>query len=582
MYRNTWVNLAVCKKCGSNLYQKDTHIVCVNCGEDHSTQHKWFIVTDGKLLDNPSIAGQVFSPSEQSIEKVAEFYIPAIQDAGIHMDNLRILEIGSGAGNIAYGFSKIAKPLIYMATDAYVQLLDNLRANLDDWGLKEPVGWVAGLNADLEIALRPQKFNVVIGHSVLHHILDYRAFIQRINRLLDAPGVLLFAEPLRDGWTYFLIIINFLLEQADILQLSETSRAILSYMRNNLDQRINRANDKEFLIELEDKHIFALDDLRDLAFQEGLDFYTQKIKTTALDSTILQLVALGISPIDLEKIRPFLKKIIPDVSRKDVEFAGFFTWLVFGKHKKKVFTDEQRIARKIYLDDLRESLSGTEQKLSQTEQKLSQTEQKLSQTEQKLSQTEQKLSQTEQKLLDLRTHASNAVKELCEMRESRVLMLVNRFRRTSLREVVNSVFQRFLDDSYEFQKMKGFLLQPSVNLQKVDFLGYRYEFNRCGLCGIWIAPLLDIPLARGVIGIELVSPKNKILVQQVTSVVDLKKDTPVQLVFEPIFDTQQGTWELRVFARDIEGPIRLLEWRKYSWAGLGKLRTRAFCAFDFV
>jgi len=272
MYSSSWSDLAVCKKCGADLFQKDANIVCVNCGEDHSSLQKWFVVTDGKLLDDPSIIGQISTPSELSIGPVKEFYLPAIQDAGIKLDDLRILEIGSGVGNIAYGFSKVAKPLVYLATDAYVQLLDVLRTNLDQFGLTESVGWVAGLNADLEIALQPKKFNVVIGHSVLHHVLDYKTLIKRLNGLLDTPGVMLFAEPLRDGWAYFLTIVKLILTQSDIFQISETSKTILAYMENNLSQRITRADDREFLSTLEDKHIFALDDLRGLASRKDWDF----------------------------------------------------------------------------------------------------------------------------------------------------------------------------------------------------------------------------------------------------------------------------------------------------------------------
>jgi hypothetical protein len=129
--------------------------------------------------------------------------------------------------------------------------------------------------------------------------------------------------------------------------------------------------------------------------------------------------------------------------------------------------------------------------------------------------------------------------------------------------------------------VKGFLLQPSANFQKNGYLGYRLELNRPGLCGIWIAPLLDIPLQQGVVGVELVSPENKIVVQQVISVSDLQVDMPGHFIFDSVFDTQQGAWEIRIFARDVEGPIRLVEWRKYALGGLGRLKTRAFFGFDF-
>jgi len=39
--------------------------------------------------------------------------------------------------------------------------------------------------------------------------------------------------------------------------------------------------------------------------------------------------------------------------------------------------------------------------------------------------------------------------------------------------------------------------------------------------------------------------------------------------------------EIRIFARAVEGPIRLVEWHKYAWGSLGRLKTRAFFGFDF-
>jgi hypothetical protein len=143
----------------------------------------------------------------------------------------------------------------------------------------------------------------------------------------------MFAEPLRDGWAYFLTIINLLLAQANVFRLSESCRRMLVTMKDNLSQRMARSEDQEFLATLEDKHIFALDDLYDIASREGLEFIHKKPERTALQSIILQFNASGIPSSDMEKIEPFLKEIIPDVSGKDVEFAGFFNWLAFRKLK---------------------------------------------------------------------------------------------------------------------------------------------------------------------------------------------------------------------------------------------------------
>jgi len=217
----------------------------------------------------------------------------------------------------------------------------------------------------------------------------------------------------------------------------------------------------------------------------------------------------------------------------------------------------------------------------QTEKQFDIYRQSLTGSKQILAQTEQEFINIKSDFTSLNARSLNVVNELDGMRESRISRLVGRFRRFDLLQSLNPIFQQFVDDSYIFQNVKGFLLQPSVSLQKVDFLSYRLEFNRPGLCSVCFAPLLDVPLQHGLMGIELVSPENKIIVQKTISINDLKGDTPGRFIFEPILDTQQGLWKIRIFARDIQGPLRLVEWRKYSWGGFGKLMTKAFLAFDF-
>jgi len=260
-----------------------------------------------------------------------------------------------------------------------------------------------------------------------------------------------------------------------------------------------------------------------------------------------------------------------------------------GVTEQKLETTQQKLGM------AEQKLGTTQQKLGVTEQKLETTQQKLGMAEQKLGTTQQKLGMAERESLDIKsrvvllqknldgikTRSLNAVKELDGMRESRISKLVGRFRRFDLLRMLNPAFQQFLDDSYLFQNLKGFLLQPSVNLQKVEYIAYYLEFNRPGLSSIRIAPLLDIPLQQGILGIEIVSPENKIILQQVVSVNDLGEDSPGHFIFTPIPGTRQGIWEIRMFARAVEGPIRLVEWRRYSLGGLGRLKTRAFFGFDF-
>lgn len=168
-----------------------------------------------------------------------------------------------------------------------------------------------------------------------------------------------------------------------------------------------------------------------------------------------------------------------------------------------------------------------------------------------------------------------------KVRNRGIQKTIGRFRRVSLHTQINPAFQQFLDDSFTFQDVTGFFLQPSLNLQEVEYLNYKIEFKRSRLSEILIAPILDMPLMQGIIGIEIVSPANQIVRQEVIPVFNLQKDVPVGFVFEPLPDTQQGVWDLRVFVRNVDGPVRLFEWQNYSLLGLGPLRTRTFAAFKF-
>ena len=159
--------------------------------------------------------------------------------------------------------------------------------------------------------------------------------------------------------------------------------------------------------------------------------------------------------------------------------------------------------------------------------------------------------------------------------------IVNRIRNRSLHMEIGQDFKQFLEDSHAFQKLDGFALQPSLDLRSDQYKGYKIKFNHPGLSRISLAPIIETPLNQGVFGIEIVSPENKIVRQMIVQVSELHADIPVKFTFEPLSDTEKGEWEIRIFVRNIDGPIRLFEWRKYPLRGLGRLKTSLFASFGF-
>ncbi|MCC6931977.1 MAG: hypothetical protein IT292_01800 [Deltaproteobacteria bacterium] len=231
---------------------------------------------------------------------------------------------------------------------------------------------------------------------------------------------------------------------------------------------------------------------------------------------------------------------------------------------------------------MREIFASKEQALSQNMQELEQIKQVFSQNQQELEQTKQVFSQNQQELEQTKQALKKLLVEIDNLQEEPFMKLFYRFRHKSLHDSLNPLFQKNLNDSYIFQKVQGFFLQASNNLQKKDFISYKLEFKRRGLSGIWIAPLLNLPASQGVIGIEIVSSEKKIVVHNTLPIINLVYNTPAHFAFDALPETLTETWEIRVFVRDSNIPIHILEWQKYSFGGLGRLKTRAFMAFDFL
>ncbi len=180
---------------------------------------------------------------------------------------------------------------------------------------------------------------------------------------------------------------------------------------------------------------------------------------------------------------------------------------------------------------------------------------------------------------------NRALHKLTMLRNQRVYRwlesLASHFSRHNFWHEIAPPFQQLKDDSLIFSdNLRGFRLQPGPNLQSVPFVAYPISLKRPRLKGLLLAPVLEAPLNEGQMGIELVSPQSQIVAQAVVPASEVSERAPVRFDFEPLANTEQGRFWLRVFARDVPGPIRVFEWRK-PLLGLGPLQRRAFCGFIF-
>ncbi len=111
--------------------------------------------------------------------------------AGI-TEGMRVLEIGSGAGDVALTLAELVGPTgQVIGVDVNVSILDTARQRATDAGMRN-VEFIAG---DARILDFPGKFDAIVGRFVLMYMADPgKAFAELITHLKPG-GIVAFQEP---------------------------------------------------------------------------------------------------------------------------------------------------------------------------------------------------------------------------------------------------------------------------------------------------------------------------------------------------------------------------------------------------
>ena len=180
-------------------------------------------------------------------------------------------------------------------------------------------------------------------------------------------------------------------------------------------------------------------------------------------------------------------------------------------------------------------------------------------------------------------HAIALTNELDGLRRRRVLRWLDRLRRPEdLSGLIDPAFQSLKDGSRVCApELERFALGPSGNLQLVPFVGYPIEPRRPGLCGVLLAPIVDFPMRAGTLGVTVISSAADVVAHGAVPLSEIDEHVPTRVTFPAIGGSDPGRLWLRVFVRDAAFPVRLFEWRRYRFGGLGRLERRAFCRLLF-
>jgi hypothetical protein len=142
-------------------------------------------------------------------------------------------------------------------------------------------------------------------------------------------------------------------------------------------------------------------------------------------------------------------------------------------------------------------------------------------------------------------------------------------------------YRQLHDDSLLYHgRLRGYRLRPSLSFTRSPVRSYPLRLDRPGLCGIAIAPVFDLLPRGGSLVLELLF-QGQTLRQSIVPAGQAQPEMPLTFEFDPLPDGLPPLIELRVTGRDLDVPIRVYEWQRYTFFGLGRLHTRPFIGMVF-
>lgn len=195
----------------------------------------------------------------------------AVQDR----DNLDVLEIGCGTGNLTLGLSENPQIEYCTAVDIAYSFLQTNRKKLDMYSSGAEKVTLMCANVE-ELPFDDNSFDAIIGNSFLHHIYDYADLLKRLHRILKPGGSVVFSEPCQQGKSLIAFFLSIMIRQDKTLGKKDkvfTSQDV-EVIENGIhvltrEQYVDKIGRPEIKKDMEDKHIFDSDDIMRLSSEIG-------------------------------------------------------------------------------------------------------------------------------------------------------------------------------------------------------------------------------------------------------------------------------------------------------------------------
>ncbi len=246
-----------------------------------------------------AFVGDVFTEKVESYESLKDFFSEAHQRLAQDLlrnvvSNLspggKILEIGCGTGHVSNAFLSLKpKTSLYIINDISEQMLTKCKENLLARGY--PLDDTIFFQTDIsQMPFKPNSLSLIFGSSVIHHLLDYKAFLESVFNTLQSQGQFIITEPISTPYLIAASIIQIIIytEALSNRPISQKDEEKLCRFCNDIHSRAHGLFSEELLSEIDDKHLFdeelLLEECREIGFSDVLMYPQNRPKPGELPS----------------------------------------------------------------------------------------------------------------------------------------------------------------------------------------------------------------------------------------------------------------------------------------------------------
>jgi ubiquinone/menaquinone biosynthesis C-methylase UbiE len=251
-------------------------LVCVECGRSCSE-------TDGILDLRPDPAAdtlldletydEAHGVDEGNARGIYDVYARALGSGA--QGRGRILEIGAGTGNLTLGLVRYGQFAEIHCSDVSPRFLGRLIDRVRETGSQDR--FHAYLLDANRLPFADGTFDAVVGHSILHHLLDFERTLEDVLRVLKPGGSAVFGEPMMETQALVFLFAGQILAVDQMLggtRLSPSTRSVLEIVaRRGIAKAENLRTRGAKVAAFEDKYVFPAEHLRVLSRRLGFAGY---------------------------------------------------------------------------------------------------------------------------------------------------------------------------------------------------------------------------------------------------------------------------------------------------------------------